>query len=122
MPDELDPKDVCSRQCGALCCRSPRAQPVITVPEMRRLRDIARERGLHVEIVDPDRWLISEETGRYERVWQLLRADDGACPFLDRDTNLCTIYADRPDVCRRFPWKPIQRCLLDPGGPTDPTL
>ena len=36
----------------------------------------------------------------------------GACPFLDQDTNLCRVYADRPDACRAFPTKFEERCVL----------
>lgn len=26
--------------------------------------------------------------------------DDGTCKYLDKETNLCTIYNERPDFCR----------------------
>lgn len=32
----------------------------------------------------------------------MLRLDDGWCAALDRDSMLCTIYAQRPLVCREF--------------------
>jgi len=32
----------------------------------------------------------------------MLRLDDGWCSALDRDTYLCTIYENRPWVCREF--------------------
>lgn len=32
----------------------------------------------------------------------MLRLDDGWCSALDRDTLMCTIYEDRPWVCREF--------------------
>jgi Fe-S-cluster containining protein len=32
----------------------------------------------------------------------MLRLDDGRCSALDRDTLLCTIYENRPWVCREF--------------------
>lgn len=35
------------------------------------------------------------------------RLEDGWCAALDRETMRCTIYADRPQVCRAF----------DMGGP-----
>jgi Fe-S-cluster containining protein len=31
-----------------------------------------------------------------------------ACRFLDPETRRCTVYAARPEVCRRFPYE--QRC------------
>src|SRR5579859_1160140 len=43
-------------------------------------------------------------TGKQELECYLLNAEDGdhACVFLDRPTNLCSIYETRPDTCRYF--------------------
>lgn len=30
------------------------------------------------------------------------KSDDGYCVMLDRETMLCSIYEDRPEVCRAF--------------------
>ena len=32
----------------------------------------------------------------------MLRLDDGRCSALDRDTLMCSIYENRPWVCREF--------------------
>ncbi len=32
----------------------------------------------------------------------MLRLEDGWCAALDRDTMLCTIYEQRPLICREF--------------------
>lgn len=32
----------------------------------------------------------------------MARGEDGWCTALDRDTMLCTIYEQRPGVCREF--------------------
>lgn len=32
----------------------------------------------------------------------MLRLDDGFCSALNRETNLCTIYDNRPLICREF--------------------
>ena len=32
----------------------------------------------------------------------MLRLDDGLCSALDRDTQMCSIYENRPWVCREF--------------------
>jgi len=32
----------------------------------------------------------------------MLRLDDGKCSALDRDTLMCSIYENRPWVCREF--------------------
>lgn len=34
--------------------------------------------------------------------WTMRRLDDGWCVALDRATMLCTIYAQRPGVCRDY--------------------
>src|SRR2546425_410011 len=52
--------------------------------------------------------------------WLLHLSDHGGvCPFLDGASNLCKIYADRPDACRRFPSAPVPGCLVwnAPGRP-----
>jgi Fe-S-cluster containining protein len=54
--------------------------------------------------------LLVTETGvprRYRRpnpggVDSMHRLDDGWCAALDRDTLLCSIYAQRPLICREF--------------------
>lgn len=37
-----------------------------------------------------------------EGVDTMLRLDDGWCAALDRQTKLCTIYENRPLICREF--------------------
>lgn len=32
----------------------------------------------------------------------MLRLEDGRCSALDRDTQMCTIYENRPWICREF--------------------
>jgi Fe-S-cluster containining protein len=46
----------------------------------------------------------TELTGSGERELEgyLLNGKDLACVFLDKDTNLCTIYETRPLTCRLF--------------------
>jgi Fe-S-cluster containining protein len=34
--------------------------------------------------------------------WVMTRLDDGWCAALDRKTMLCTIYAQRPFICRDY--------------------
>ena len=41
-------------------------------------------------------------SGQQELEGYLLNATDGPCVFLDRRTNLCSIYDTRPWVCRLF--------------------
>lgn len=36
---------------------------------------------------------------------KVVRVDD-PCSKLDQETNLCTIYEERPETCRKFPSEP----------------
>ncbi len=36
-------------------------------------------------------------------IFTLAQHSSGDCLYLDRDTRRCTIYAQRPDTCRRHP-------------------
>jgi Fe-S-cluster containining protein len=42
------------------------------------------------------------ESGKAELEGYLLNDPDGPCVFLNQETNLCTIHATRPLVCRLF--------------------
>jgi Fe-S-cluster containining protein len=46
----------------------------------------------------PDRHVYVDRHGKES----MLRFDDGWCSALDRDTLMCTIYDNRPWVCRIF--------------------
>jgi len=72
-----DPTINCTN-CEACCCRL----------EVM----ILTETGVPEEHIQVDRW--GAETMR--------QLDDGKCSALDRETNMCTIYEQRPWVCREF--------------------
>jgi len=46
----------------------------------------------------PDRFVEVDQWGGM----RMARLDDGWCAALDRDTLRCTIYAQRPLICREF--------------------
>jgi Fe-S-cluster containining protein len=46
----------------------------------------------------PEEYAIEDQWGS----WVMLRLADGWCVALDRNTMQCTIYADRPLICRDF--------------------
>lgn len=75
--DVVDDPIACSR-CDAVCCRLP----VLLLP------------GDEVP-----RWLIEVDTYGPDRMAQW---DDGWCAALDRHTMRCSIYAQRPQICRDF--------------------
>lgn len=66
------------RRCEAVCCR----MTVLLMPDD-----------------DVPSWLVACDEHGLE---QMAHADDGWCVALDRDTMRCTIYAQRPQICRDF--------------------
>ena len=74
---EPDPTMTCST-CQECCCRL----------EVMIITDT----GVPEEYIDIDEW-----GGEV-----MLRLDDGWCAAVDRDTLLCTIYENRPWICREF--------------------
>lgn len=53
---------------------------------------IISDAGIPVEHIARDKW--GGES--------MLRLDDGFCSALDRDSYLCSIYENRPWICREF--------------------
>jgi Fe-S-cluster containining protein len=74
---EPEPEISCSN-CQACCCRL----------EVMVLTDT----GV------PDRYIAVDDWGSET----MLRLEDGWCSALDRDTLRCTIYENRPLICREF--------------------
>ncbi|GAD80337.1 YkgJ family cysteine cluster protein [Vibrio ezurae] len=72
-----EPEVACST-CRASCCRL----------EVMIITDT----GVPEEHIATDKW--GGET--------MLRLEDGWCSAVDRDTMLCTIYENRPWICREF--------------------
>ncbi|HEY0178343.1 MAG TPA: YkgJ family cysteine cluster protein [Dokdonella sp.] len=75
--ESVDPRVSCDT-CEAVCCR-------LTVYLMPG------------DDVPP--WLVGWDEHGLE---QMAKEDDGWCVALDRNTMRCTIYANRPAVCRSF--------------------
>ena len=74
VPDQ----QVSCANCEACCCRL----------EVMLLT----ETGVPERFVEVDQW-----SSR-----RMIRLDDGWCAALDRDTMRCTIYENRPWICREF--------------------
>lgn len=72
-----DPPISCSN-CKACCCRL----------EVLLISDT----GVPARYISTDKW--GAET--------MIRLDDGWCSALDRNTMLCSIYENRPWICREF--------------------
>jgi len=75
---QLADNSVSCSTCAACCCRL----------EVLLLTDT----GVPDRFIDEDNW-----GGQVMR-----RLDDGWCAALDRDSMRCTIYAQRPLICREF--------------------
>jgi len=57
----------------------------------------------------------------YGRPYMIRHADDHACAHKDRDTNRCTIYENRPGICRLYDcrkderiWQDFDRGIINP--------
>ena len=87
MPDAL----LSCTTCQARCCRS----------EVLLISDT----GV------PERFIAEDQWGGLS----MARLDDGWCAALDRDTMLCRIYAQRPDICRDFALGGYD-CLIERRG------
>ena len=98
----LLPAELCSQVCGARCCRGPGIAE-LTDDEVERLAGFAVDRGLDVTIVHN----VSGHGGH------MVLSPENPCAFLNQESNLCTIYDDRPERCRAFPAKANHPgCLL----------
>jgi len=75
--ESVDPRVSCD-DCEAVCCRLT----VVVMPED------------HVPA-----WLIDRDTHGMET---LAKGEDGWCLAVDPNTSRCTIYEDRPGICRKY--------------------
>ncbi|TXH87318.1 MAG: YkgJ family cysteine cluster protein [Pseudomonas sp.] len=75
---QLPDREISCSNCAACCCQL----------EVLLITDT----GVPPRFIDTDAW-----GGEVMR-----RLDDGWCAALDRDSMRCTIYAQRPLICREF--------------------
>lgn len=95
--------EICAHECGAQCCRAP-GHFSLQRNELVRLNHFAHELGVVFKVYqhpDDEHWFEADHA-----------TNDGVCPFLDPDTNLCRVYEHRPEACRTYPQKPEPRCKL----------
>lgn len=76
--------------CGN-CCKM--TYPVISHEEVGQ---ISKELGISIEEFK-DRYIKKEEPKGY------YLKGEGSCPFMKGDSNKCSIYEHRPEVCRSYP-------------------
>ncbi len=85
--------------CGA-CCSGADNEVIVTPDEIDVL---VRVTGLLLDdIAEPYPEWFEEHGERFTFSWILKRGADGNCRFL-RDKK-CTVYANRPDICRTYPF------------------
>ena len=87
-------------KCPGYCC----SYPVIVV-NRRDLKRLAKRYAISVE--EAERRFTKSAHG-HDRVMR--RKPDQhfgrTCRFFDTDNRCCSIYEDRPDICRKFPSEP----------------
>jgi Fe-S-cluster containining protein len=103
-------RQVCVVECGARCCRT-RGHGIFLDDDEQQL--LARLAGIRTITF---REVAERRDPRHRAGWLLAFNEQpgGHCPFLDVSSNLCGVYASRPEACRRFPNAPTTGCLLWP--------
>ena len=95
-------------QCGDCCrVRDGYAHVYLNEEEQQRLAD-------HLKIPIAEflwRYTVLDELG-----WTELQFREKHCPFLDSDSNRCTVHEARPLQCRTFPF---WRGFVEEGGWSD---
>ena len=76
-PPPLSAEITCAN-CSACCCR----MPVLVI----------------CDPLVPERFVLDDASG----LSFMAKGEDGWCVALDRNTMLCTIYEQRPQICRDF--------------------
>lgn len=71
----------------------------ISHEEKARMERIAKERGVALSVLPKK--VIYDAVADTATVWDWF-VDHDVCPFL-RGDNECTMYEDRPEICRMFP-------------------
>ena len=93
---------ICMTQCGAMCCRGPLILE-LTEEEAQTFRGNAARLGTEARVSE------RPEGGG----WVRFSDHEGErCPMLDKDTNGCRIYRQRPRRCRDFPERPTPGCAI----------
>lgn len=65
--------------------------------------------ALGVEVISNIASAVKMTPEDFLKIFHERKTDNGLCPYLDKDGNKCTIYDERPEVCRDYfcdEWKP----------------
>ena len=92
----------CSK-CPAYCCSYDRV--IVTAADLRRL---ARHFGIAEPTARRRFTRRGSEPGERILRHQPDHIYKSVCGFLDREKRICTVYAARPGICRKYPGSP--RC------------
>ena len=90
--------------CAANCCTMP---VEVRLPDLVRLALVQAFEAEHEAPKQIAKRLtkagVVEHFNFKNEIYTLARRADGDCRFLDAQTRRCTVYAVRPDTCRKHP-------------------
>lgn len=95
---KIDPVEIC-RKCADCCKKFPFVE--LSENEIDGLKQVT---GLPFEV-------FTNPKGKAVEEYFLKFRENGYCFFLIENdgTYSCSVYESRPEICRRFPSKPIQK-------------
>lgn len=103
--------------CGA-CCRGEDEEHIATVfpDEARRLHETESEAWR--DVVRPMPFGVDEDGAGTTIEWSLQTSSCGNCRFLEMDDSVshCTRYANRPSICRTYPFTLVPSPESPPQG------
>lgn len=97
-------------KCGT-CCRSLQTKHkdyysglFLFPKEVKKLRQLSHAKGVKLTIL-PQQGVTTKIKKHIIKPDKIIsyQLADSICPFLDRETNRCTVYDKRPVTCRAFP-------------------
>jgi len=92
----------CSR-CGD-CCRGTGTDGSLVLLGREEVERLTRRLGLPLEeVAEPYPDVVEFRGARCRLGWALRRTGEGACRFYD-EVGGCSVYEDRPHLCRTYPF------------------
>ena len=87
---EMEPIEICSKQCKSKCCKS--TPPALTNSDFERINKLQENKN----------WFNNIDQGENTTIVIAKREDSNNCYFLSEE-GLCDIYSSRPLDCKLFP-------------------
>ncbi|MBN2768978.1 MAG: YkgJ family cysteine cluster protein [Campylobacterales bacterium] len=85
--------------CGGYCCRGESGYIWVKYEEIEKI-----SKKLSMSVEDFAIIYLKKVGHRYSLIEKKVEDDDYACIFFDLSTNRCSIYEERPNQCRTFPF------------------